>query len=127
MGRRKKDLIDVGEIEVKQQEQPAPSKGKTGGRKQQAKANKQRVSTRGGRKVVIEKQSAWKKFVGYLKGLKAELKLVTWPPFRNTQKVKGVWANTGVVILVVLFFLIIMTAFDSGLGALLRLLVNRAS
>ena len=54
----------------------------------------------------------------------SELKKVDWPPFRRTKNNPGVWANLGTVIIVVLFFLIIITAFDSGLLALLRLLVG---
>ncbi|MGI6593632.1 MAG: preprotein translocase subunit SecE [Christensenellales bacterium] len=120
---KKKDLIDIGEVEVKDDTASTKSRTqKSGPRKQ----TKQRVSTRGGRKVVIEKENPGKKIAAFFKGLKAELKLVTWPPWRSTQKVKGVWANTGVVLMVVLFFLIIITAFDAGLSALLRLLVGKA-
>lgn len=121
---RKKDLIDIGEVEVKQEE-TSTNRGsqKTGGRKQ----SKKRVSTKGGRRVVVEKQSLGKRIAAFFRGLKAELKLVTWPPWRSTQKVKGVWANTGVVLVVVLFFLIVITAFDVGLGALLRLLVGKTA
>lgn len=123
---RKKDLIDVGEIEVTPKEQPkSSSKQKASPSRGRNPRSQQRVSTKGGRKVVVEKQSFGKRIAAYFKGLKAELKLVTWPPFKSTQKVKGVWANTGVVLMVVLFFLIIMTAFDVGLSALLKLLVGK--
>lgn len=54
----------------------------------------------------------------------SELKKVEWPPFKSTPKTSGVWAQTGVVLIVVAFFLIVMVAFDSGLLALLRLLTT---
>ena len=54
----------------------------------------------------------------------SELKKVEWPHFARTKNNPGVWANLGTVIIVVLFFLVIITAFDSGLLALLRLLVG---
>ena len=52
----------------------------------------------------------------------SELKKEEWPPFRRTKNNHGVWANFATVIIVVLFFLVVITAFDSGLLALLRLL-----
>ncbi len=54
----------------------------------------------------------------------SELKKVDWPRMKRTKNNPGVLANTGTVIFVVLFFLVIITAFDSGLLALLRLLVG---
>ncbi len=54
----------------------------------------------------------------------SELKKVDWPSMKRTKNNPGVLANTGTVIFVVLFFLVIITAFDSGLLALLRLLVG---
>lgn len=47
-----------------------------------------------------------------------ELKKVTWPKFGVMLK------QTGVVFAVVLFFLVVLTAFDIGLSALLELLVS---
>lgn len=54
----------------------------------------------------------------------SELKKVDWPPFRRTKNNPGVMSNTAVVLVVVLFFLIVITLFDMGLGALLRLLTQ---
>ncbi len=48
----------------------------------------------------------------------AELKKVSWPKFPQALK------QTGVVLGVVLIFLIVITAFDFGLGQLLKLLVG---
>lgn len=48
-------------------------------------------------------------------GMISELKKVTWPKFSKVLK------QTGVVLVVVLFFLIIVTGIDRGLTALLSL------
>ena len=48
----------------------------------------------------------------------SELKRVTWPKFGTVVKA------TGVVLVVVLAFLIIVTGVDAGLTALLNLLTN---
>lgn len=76
------------------------------------------------RKGVQDKNTAPKRIAAWFRGMKAELKAVTWPPFKSTSKVTGVWANIGTVLLVVLFFLIIVTAFDTGLTSLFKLLVG---
>lgn len=55
------------------------------------------------------------------KGLISELKKVTWPSF------KKVMAQTGVVLVVVLFFLVVIAAFDAGLTQLLKLLLPESS
>lgn len=46
----------------------------------------------------------------------SELKKVSWPSFSKVVK------KTGVVLVVVLSFLVVITAFDSGLTALLNLI-----
>lgn len=51
-----------------------------------------------------------------IKDIFSELKKVSWPSFGKVLK------ETGIVIAVVLIFLVIITAFDSGLLALLRLI-----
>ena len=51
------------------------------------------------------------------KGLISELKKVTWPTFGK------VMAQTGVVLVVVVFFLVVIAAFDLGLTELLRQLL----
>lgn len=76
------------------------------------------------RKGLEDKRSVWARFTAWLRAIKAELKAVTWPPFKGTSKVTGVWANIGTVVLVVLFFMIVITAFDFGLTAALRELVG---
>lgn len=76
------------------------------------------------RKGLEDKRSAWARFTAWLRAIKAELKAVTWPPLKGTSKVTGVWSNIGTVVLVVLFFMIVITAFDFGLTAALRELVG---
>lgn len=76
------------------------------------------------RKGVQDKNTAGKRIGAWFRGMKAELKAVTWPPFKSSSKVTGVWSNIGTVLLVVLFFLIIVTAFDTGLTSLFKLLVG---
>ncbi|MGN1100418.1 MAG: preprotein translocase subunit SecE [Christensenellales bacterium] len=53
---------------------------------------------------------------GFFKETKSEIKKVSWPTIGK------VTAQTGVVIVVVLFFLLVIFLFDSGLSALLKLL-----
>ena len=48
----------------------------------------------------------------------SELKRVTWPKFGKVLK------TTGVVLVIVLAFLIVVTGVDAGLTALLNLLTN---
>ncbi len=51
-------------------------------------------------------------------GMKSEIKKVSWPKFGTVVK------QTGVVLAVVLVFLIVVTLFDSGLTALVGLLMK---
>ena len=73
------------------------------------------------------KKSAKNKKPGFFKkiGLKikdifSELKRVSWPTFPKIIK------QTGIVIVVVLIFLVVITAFDSGLLELLKLVSPKA-
>ncbi len=54
----------------------------------------------------------------------SELKKVDWPPFQKTKNNPGVLQNTSTVLVVVLFFVVVITAFDAGLAALLKLLTE---
>ena len=74
-------------------------------------------------KKTAAKKENWFKRTGKAIGRKCkeiwqELKKVTWPKFGVMLK------QTGVVFAVVLFFLVVLTAFDFGLSALLELLVS---
>lgn len=51
----------------------------------------------------------------------SELKKVSWPSFGKVVK------QTGMVLAVVLFFLVVITLIDTGLSALLRLVVPEAA
>ena len=54
-----------------------------------------------------------------IKDVFSELKRVTWPTFPKVVK------QTGVVLVVVLAFLVVITAFDSGLLELLKLVAPK--
>ena len=62
------------------------------------------------------KPSFFKKIGRWFKETFAELKKVSWPTFGKVVK------NTGIVMVVVLIFLVVITAFDVGLYSLLGLL-----
>lgn len=89
----------------------APAKG--------VKANKTGKS-----KVASDRPNIWLRIAKKCRELVSELKKVEWPPFRSTKKTTGVWQNTGTVVVVVLVFMVLITAFDSGLSALFKLLVG---
>lgn len=62
-----------------------------------------------------KKPGFFKRLGSKIKDVFSELKKVTWPTFPKVVK------QTGVVLLVVLVFLIVITAFDFGLLNLLKL------
>jgi len=64
-----------------------------------------------------KKPNIFKRMGAKLKDVFSELKKVTWLSFPEVVK------KTGVVIVVVLAFLIVITAFDFGLYELLKLIV----
>ncbi len=65
------------------------------------------------------KKPSWFKRAGAkIKETFSELKRVTWPKFGTVVK------TTGVVLVIVLAFLIIVSAVDLGLAELLKLLTN---
>ncbi len=80
-------------------------------KKQENKKNK----TKKGGKEKKDKTSLKKK----TKETLSELKKVTWPSFGEVCK------KTGVVLVVVLVFAVIIFGIDYGLGALMKLLTNR--
>lgn len=71
-------------------------------------------------KVEEKKPNVFVRFGKWVKtkfsGMVSELKKVTWPKFGTVVK------STGVVLVVVLIFLIVVTGFDTGLNALLQLI-----
>ena len=60
----------------------------------------------------------FKKLSDGFRKLRSELKKVTWPDFKTVLK------QTGVVLIVTLFFLVVIGCFDLGLNALLNLLIS---
>ena len=63
-----------------------------------------------------DKPSFFKRLGRVFKEIFAELKKVSWPTFGKVVK------QTGIVMVVVLIFLVVITAFDVGLYSLLGLL-----
>lgn len=97
--------MDNNELKNKDQnEQVAKKTEQTKNTKKADKNKKPNVFVRIGR---------W--FKSKFSGMVAELKKVTWPKFTKVLK------QTGIVLAVVLFFLVIVTLIDSGLTGLLSL------
>jgi preprotein translocase, SecE subunit, bacterial len=71
-----------------------------------------------GKAVAQSKPKLSKRIAKTFKEVISELKKVTWPRW------KVVLASTGVVIVFVLFFLIVLTAMDVGLSTLVQQLTN---
>lgn len=65
-----------------------------------------------------KKPNFFVRFGRKIKEIFSELKKVSWPTFDKIVK------STGVVLVVVLIFIVVVTAIDSGLSALLKLLVG---
>lgn len=68
-----------------------------------------------------KKDGFFKKLGGKIKDIFSELKKVSWPTFAKVLK------QTGIVIVVVLIFLVVITAFDFGLLNLLKLISPKIS
>ena len=64
------------------------------------------------------KPGFFKRMGSKIKDVFSELKKVSWPSFGKVLK------QTGVVIVVVRLFLVVITAFDSGVTELMRLFIN---
>ncbi len=65
-----------------------------------------------------KKPNIFKRFARLCKEIVSELKKVTWPTGKETTK------STGIVIVVVLIFFLVLLGIDSGLTALYNLLVS---
>ena len=63
-----------------------------------------------------KKPGFFKKLGGKIKDIFSELKKVSWPGFAKVVK------QTGIVLVVVLVFLVVIFGFDFGLQALLKLI-----
>ena len=71
-----------------------------------------------------QRQVRRRKIGKFFRDIISELKKVSWAKFRSNKESKGVWAKTGVVLLIVFAFLILITAMDLGLSELLKLLIQ---
>ncbi|HCU56182.1 MAG TPA: preprotein translocase subunit SecE [Clostridiales bacterium] len=65
---------------------------------------------KGAAKTATKKPSIWKRMGKGIKEIISELKKVNWPTFAK------VMAETGIVLVVVLFFLLVILGFDSLLN-----------
>ena len=73
---------------------------------------------KGATKTATKKPNVFKRMGKGIKEIVSELKKVSWPTFGK------VMAETGIVLVVVLFFLLIILGFDSLLSWLFTLLVK---
>lgn len=103
--------LDESVVQKQQEAQKAP--------KQSAQSKQPKKKSPG-----ETRPNVFKRIAKVFREMISELKKVEWPPFKRTKNNPGVWANLGTVIVVVLFFLVVITAFDSGLLALFRLLMD---
>lgn len=85
------------------------------------KAREQEIKAKEAKKAKKKdgKPNFFKRIGMKLKDVFSELKRVTWPNFPKVVK------KTGIVLVVVLAFLVVITAFDSGLLQLLTLVSPR--
>ena len=88
------------------------------------KSVKNQKSPKNNKKANAKKSNFGAKIAKFFREIISELKKVEWPKLNRTKNNPGVWANTGTVVIVVLFFLMIITAFDIGLLSLFKLLVG---
>lgn len=116
MAKNKVDLgVNVDETVVEEQKKVSENT---------SKSVKNQKSPKNNKKASAKKSKFGAKIVKYFREIISELKKVEWPKLNRTKNNPGVWANTGTVVIVVLFFLIVITAFDIGLLSLFKLLVG---
>ncbi len=77
-----------------------------------------------GKKTATRKRKSIGKF---FRDIISELKKVEWASFKNTKNENGVVRKTGTVLVVVLFFLVVIAAIDTGFTQLLKLLLEAAA
>ena len=73
---------------------------------------------KGAAKTATKKENIFRRMGKGIKEIISELKKVTWPTFAK------VMAETGIVLVVVIFFLLVILGFDSLLSWLFSLLVK---
>lgn len=107
--------VNVDESVVETQKKVSENNGKS---------VKNQKSPKNGKGKNAKKSNFGPKIAKFFREIISELKKVEWPKLTRTKNNPGVWANTGTVVVVVLFFLVIITAFDIGLLSLFKLLVG---
>ncbi len=100
--------LDLPEIDAT----PAPEKERNN-KKKNAPANKKTGKKR-------------RSFAKFFRDIISELKKVSWASFKKTKDNSGVLGQTGVVLLVTLFFMVVIALVDAGLAQLLKLLLHAA-
>ena len=81
--------------------------------------NKQKKDVKKAKKTNA-KPNIFKRIGGKFKDVHSELKKVNWPTFGKVVK------QTGVVLVVVAIFLVVIGGFDTGLSELLKLIAPRS-
>ena len=87
-----------------------------------AKEDKKKVNNKTSKKPAKKRRSIGK----FFRDIISELKKVSWASFKRNKDNSGVLGQTGVVLLVTLFFMVVIALFDTGLMELLKLLLNAA-
>ncbi|MFI3228627.1 MAG: preprotein translocase subunit SecE [Bacillota bacterium] len=87
-------------------------------------APKKQKPSKGGKKQSQQKLNFFQRIAKSFREIVSELKKVDWPPMKKSKNNPGVLPNTSTVLVVVLFFMVLITAFDAGLAALLKLLTT---
>ena len=114
---KKSPKVELGTLNNDQLDTaPAKTNDQQKGRKSSGSKNGNKAN---GRKA----GAAIKKF---FRDLVSELKKVSWGKMKSTKNNKGVLNQTGIVLLFVLVAIVILTAMDLGLTALLNLLIGIA-
>ena len=119
---KKSPNVELGTLNNDQLDSaPAKSNGPQKGRRVD---NGKNSSKKANAKTERRTGAAIKKF---FRDLISELKKVSWGKMRSTKNNKGVLNQTGIVLLFVLIAIVILTAMDLGLTALLNLLIGIAN
>ena len=114
---KKSPKVELGTLNNDQLDTtPAKTNDQQKGRKSSGSKNGNKANGR-------KSGAAIKKF---FRDLVSELKKVSWGKMKSTKNNKGVLNQTGIVLLFVLVAIVILTAMDLGLTALLNLLIGIA-
>lgn len=82
---------------------------------------------KGGKSAKSKKKKNRRNAIGkFFRDIVSELKKVSWPSFKKGKDNSGVLGQTGSVIVVTMFFMIVIGLVDAGLAELLKLILNAA-